>query len=201
MSPRRARRHHCGGVDQVGTGADHTADQAEIPGEQDAGEHQLPGRIIARDDSGNWAFVSLTPLSVQEVPALAIARCSMVAIRYARIARACDRTLLDGGDPLRPDCPRLRSPRAKIAARDRKLGLGTDSAHSAGSGHRGLTVDDHSSGAGFARAAAEADGLGVPRRLVAGALRADGNLRFSLRTSQRLTQSAADVGVLGAGGA
>src|SRR4051794_1474865 len=114
MSPRRAGRHHCAGVDQVGTGAEHTADQAEIPGEQDAGEHQLPGRIIARDDSGNWAFAPLTPLSAPSgLPALAIARCSMVAIRYARIARACDRTLFDGGDPLRPDCPRLRSHAAR----------------------------------------------------------------------------------------
>src|SRR3954467_15003950 len=113
MSPRRAGRHHCAGVDQVGTGAEHTADQAEIKGVQDAGGDQLPGRIIARDDSGNWAFVSLTPLSVQQVPALAIARCSMVAIRYARSARACDRTLFDGGDPLRPDCPRLRSHAAR----------------------------------------------------------------------------------------
>jgi len=37
----------------------------------------------------------------------------MVATRCARLRRACDRHSPDGGDPLRPATPRLRSPLAR----------------------------------------------------------------------------------------
>ncbi|PBA14834.1 hypothetical protein CKJ69_15580 [Mycobacterium avium] len=41
----------------------------------------------------------------------------MAVTRCARLRRACDHRAANGGDPLRPAAPRLRSPRSATRAR------------------------------------------------------------------------------------